>query len=76
MKKEIERREFLHSLSRISDRIKTLTRDMQEMREDLMKDLKNVEEDLNMLSNALDSLFQDMADKTTKDKKFWGTEKM
>jgi flagellar hook-associated protein FlgK len=76
MKKEDKRREFLHSLSRISDRMKTLKRDMQEMREELIKDLKNVEEDLNMLSSALDSLFQDMAEKTSENKKLWNTKEI
>ena len=53
-------REYLHSVSRIGDRLKTLQRDLKNLREDLGRDLTDMEEDTQMLSDAFDSLFNDL----------------
>jgi len=57
--KKIDDREYLHSMSRIGDRLKTLKRDLKNFREDLSRDVTDMENDVQMLSDAFDSLFQD-----------------
>ena len=59
MDKKIDDREYLHSMSRIGDRLKTLKRDLKNFREDLSRDVTDMENDVQMLSDAFDSLFQD-----------------
>ena len=56
-------REYLHSISRIGDRLKVLTRDLKNTREDMVRDLTDMEEDVQMLSGAFDSLFRDHLNK-------------
>ena len=53
-------REYLHSISRIGDRLKLLRRDLSNMREEVHRDLEDMEEDVQMLSDAFDSLFNDL----------------
>ena len=53
-------REFLHSVSRIADRLKTIKRDLKDLKEDLNSDLNNMEEDISLLSNALENLSSDL----------------
>jgi hypothetical protein len=53
-------REYLHSISRIGDRLKMLRRDLTNMREEVHRDLEDMEEDVQMLSDAFDSLFNDL----------------
>lgn len=53
-------REYLHSISRIGDRLKMLRRDLNNMREEVNRDLGDMEEDVQMLSDAFDSLFNDL----------------
>lgn len=56
-------REFLHSISRIGDRLKVLKRDIKNLREDVARDLTDMEEDAQMLSDAFDSMFGDILTK-------------
>lgn len=53
-------REFLHSVSRIADRLKAIRRDLKNLREHVTSDMNNMEEDISMLSNALESLSSDL----------------
>jgi len=52
-------REYMHSISRIGDRLKVLRRDLNNLREDVVRDLLDMEEDTRMLSDAFDSFFGD-----------------
>jgi len=49
-------REYLHSISRIGDRLKGLQRDIKRQKEELAY----MEEDVTLLSEAFDSLFNDL----------------
>ena len=52
-------REYLHSISRIGDRLKMLRRDMSKQK----TELQYMEEDVQLLSDAFDSLFADLMDR-------------
>jgi len=54
--KNILTREYLHSISRIGDRLKMLKRDMSKQK----TELQYMEEDVQLLSDAFDSLFTDL----------------
>ena len=56
-------REYMHSISRIGDRLKVLKRDLNNLREDVTRDLLDMEEDAKMLSDAFDSFFGDCLNK-------------
>ena len=60
--KDILSREYLHSISRIGDRLKMLRRDMNKQK----KELEYMEEDVQLLSDAFDSLFADLMDRLGK----------
>jgi len=55
-------REYLHSISRIGDRLKMLRRDMNKQK----KELEYMEEDVQLLADAFDSLFADLMDRLGK----------
>jgi len=74
--KEMITREYLHSISRIGDRIKMLNRDVKNMRTELDKDLSDMEEDLQMLSQAFDSLLADFTDKIKDNQETWDVEEV
>jgi len=69
-------REYLHSISRIGDRIKMLNRDVKNMRTEVDKDLSDMEEDLQMLSQAFDSLLADFTNKIKGNQKTWDVEEI
>ena len=54
--KNILTREYLHSISRIGDRLKMLRRDMSKQK----KEMEYMEEDVQLLADAFDSLFADL----------------
>ena len=60
MDKSIFEREYLHSVSRIGDRLKMLKRDICKMKDELTY----MEEDVELLANAFDTLFKDFIDRT------------
>ena len=55
-------REYLHSISRIGDRLKMLRRDLSKQK----KELEYMEEDVQLLSDAFDSLFTDLIERLGK----------
>ena len=57
--KNILTREYLHSVSRIGDRLKMLRRDMNKQK----KELEYMEEDVQLLADAFDTLFKDLMDR-------------
>ena len=61
--KKIFTREYLHSVSRIGDRLKMLRRDMSKQK----KELEYMEEDVQLLANAFDSLFEDLMNRLGSD---------
>lgn len=61
-KKEIVDREYLHSISRIGDRLKMLKRDISKMKDEL----SYMQEDVQLLSDAFDSMFTDLINKLDK----------
>jgi len=60
--KNILTREYLHSISRIGDRLKMLRRDMNKKK----KEIEYMEEDVQLLADAFDSLFQDLVQELEK----------
>jgi len=62
MDKTILTREYLHSISRIGDRLKMLQRDMAKQK----KEIEYMEEDVQLLSEAFDSLFSDLMESLNK----------
>jgi hypothetical protein len=54
--KKILDREYLHSVSRIGDRLKMLKRDVVKMKDELCY----MEEDIQLLADAFDTLFTDL----------------
>ena len=60
--KDILTREYLHSISRIGDRLKMLQRDMNKQKQEIVY----MEEDVQLLSDAFDSLFADLVQELEK----------
>ncbi len=60
--KDMLTREYLHSISRIGDRLKMLKRDMTKQK----KELEYMEEDVQLLSDAFESLFNDLMKRLSK----------
>ena len=55
-------REYLHSISRIGDRLKLLKRDICKQK----KELEYMEEDVQLLAEAFDTLFVDLMERLGK----------
>ena len=60
--KNILTREYLHSISRIGDRLKLLKRDICKQK----KELEYMEEDVQLLAEAFDTLFIDLMERLGK----------
>lgn len=60
MKNKINSREFLHSLSRINDRINQSDKDLNRFRREFNSDIKALYEDFRLIRSAFDSLYRDL----------------
>lgn len=58
-----EKREFLHSISRISDRLEHVSSDLERIQEDskrIWQDAEGLKQDMTKLKAAIESIFNDM----------------
>ena len=73
MVKKLNDREFLHSLSRINDRINQFDKDLKRFKKEFFVDIKELYEDSRMIRDAFDSFYKDLTGaenkKTKTDKK-------
>ena len=62
MNNKSNNREFLHSLSRISDRIIQFDKDLRRFKREFYVDIKTLYEDSRSIRSAFDSLYKDMTE--------------
>ena len=60
MGKKLNNREFLHSLSRINDRINQFDKDLKRFKREFFADIKELSDDSKMIRSAFDSLYKDL----------------
>ena len=67
---KLNNREFLHSLSRINDRLNQLEKDIKRFKQESSIATKSLCDDSRSIRNAFDSLYKDLTgDKNDKNKK-------
>ena len=60
--KKAKRREYLHSISRLTDRMEEMKKDIDRMERDaghIQKDAKNLKQDLQKIQSAVETLLND-----------------
>ena len=60
MNKQLNSREFLHSLSRITDRINQFDKDIKRFKREFYVDIKALYDDSRLIRNAFDMLYKDL----------------
>lgn len=60
MDNKLNNREFLHSLSRISDRINQFDRDLKRFKREFYADVKALSDDSKLIRNAFETLYVDL----------------
>ena len=60
MSKKLRSREFLHSLSRINDRINQFDKDLKRFKKEFFVDIKALSDDSKLIRDAFDSLYKDL----------------
>ena len=61
MDNKLNNREFLHSLSRIGDRITQFDKDLKRFKKEFYIDIKALSDDSKLIRSAFDSLYKDSA---------------
>ena len=77
MVKKLNDREFMHSLSRINDRMTQFDKDVKRFKREFFADIRELSEDLRLIRDAFDSLYKALTgneNKNTKTNKEGGEE--
>ena len=69
MAHDVKKREFLHSLSRIIDRMRQLDKDLKRFKKDFATNIKALCEDARMARESFESLCQDISGDIKNNKK-------
>ena len=69
MDKKLNNREFLHSLSRINDRMNQFDKDIKRFKREFYADVKALSDDSRLIRSAFESLYRDLTDLGTKNNK-------
>lgn len=75
MENKLNSREFLHSLSRVNDRISQFDKDLKRFKREFYVDIKALSDDSRLIRNAFDSLYKDLTGDETKKTNKKGGEK-